>query len=96
MFYSVWKYLDEYLQMVNMELLPEIIKILQDNLPVIITIGLSILSVILGKKYREIKKIITYMLGVLNAINLAIADDDITLEEIQVIIKRINAYDPDE
>lgn len=82
--------------MVNMELLPEIIKILQDNLPVIITIGLSILSVILGKKYREIKKIITYMLGVLNAINLAIADDDITLEEIQVIIKRINAYDPDE
>ena len=72
-----------------MELLPEIIKILQDNLPVIITIGLSVLSVILGAKYKKFKKFFITVIDILDAINTAIIDDEVTLEEIQDIIETI-------
>ena len=76
-------------QVINMNE-AEFIKLIIDLLPAIITIGLSILSVVLGKKYKAFKKSFIAVIALLDAINLAIADDDITFEEIQVIIKRIN------
>lgn len=70
-----------------MELLPEIIKLIQLNIPEILTFGLAVLSIILGKKYKKLKQIINELADLLTDLHLAIEDDVISPEEITKLTK---------
>lgn len=74
----------------------EFIQLIVDILPGLLTIGLTILSVLLGTRYRKFKKFFITIIDILDAINTAIIDDEVTLEEIQDIIKTIKQLQNDE
>ena len=68
----------------------EFIKLIVDISPAVITVGLTILSVVLGKKYKKFKKDITAFLEVATLIVDAISDDKITLSEVQHLLNHTN------
>ena len=67
----------------------EFIQLIIDIAPAAITIGLSILSVVLGKKYKKFKRLFIEIFHVFEAISTAIEDDTVTKEEIYVILDNI-------
>ena len=67
----------------------DLLQLIIDNLPVIITAGLTILSIVLGKKYRDFKRSFIIIVEFLDLIIQSIDDDEITLDEIKLIIAKI-------
>ena len=71
--------------MINMELLPEIIKLIQLNLPAIFTVILGVLATrfLLWRKFKIILADIGFLIG---SASDAIDDDQITMDEVNTII----------
>ena len=68
-----------------MELLPELIKLIQLNIPEILTFGLSIVIVIFGKKYRKLIRIFQKLSVLLATVVQASNDDQYTQTEVNTI-----------
>ena len=67
----------------------EFIQLIIDIAPAAITIGLTILSVVLGKKYKKFKRLFVDVFDIFDSINTAIEDETVTIEEIYTIIDNV-------
>ena len=72
-----------------MDLLPELIKLIQLNIPEILTFGLSLVIVIFGKKYRKLIRIFGKVNLALAAVVEASNDDKYTQDEVNEIFVAI-------
>ena len=72
-----------------MELLPEIIKLIQLNLPQLASIGLAIIAVVAGNKYRKIRRILFKVFTLFTHVVEASNDDQYTQEEVNEILEDI-------
>ena len=68
-----------------MDLLPELIKLIQLNIPEILTFGLSLVIVIFGKKYRKLMRIFQKLSVLLATVVQASNDDQYTQTEVNTI-----------
>ena len=68
-----------------MDLLPELIKLIQLNIPEILTFGLSLVIVIFGKKYRKLIRIFQKLSVLLATVVQASNDDQYTQTEVNTI-----------
>ena len=68
-----------------MDLLPELIKLIQLNIPEILTFGLSLVIVIFGKKYRKLIRIFQKLSVLLTTVVQASNDDQYTQTEVNTI-----------
>jgi len=68
-----------------MELIPELITLLQSNIPAILTIIVGVIATrfILWKKF---KSILANIANLLNDVNEALLDDAITVDEVEILI----------
>ena len=69
-----------------MELLPELIKLIQANIPEILTFGLAVLSIILGTKYKKWKTIVFKLIRIFALVEIAVNDDQFTQDEVNALI----------